>query len=282
MNLWERSKAAADRNRQGKSDDTDVRVIEMYERSRELLDKWADKLGVTLTDVTPVYRPATPEKWNVSATEERIETIFSCEGRQFTAVYDRVFHVTLRGNPAETAAQIGEAIVKIERAERHAQVADQAKRAHADKRRTRLRYGGIASAAIVVVAVAATLIYQTATSLPIEYLSGDKPDLRPCRAASCSEDGNFHWFKESLSTTFTATGGDTFRSTLRSGPLCDLKSRWEITLDGVPWRSGDFVHAGSSIDLDVPLRGVGEVKLVATAPPREQNCSPEISWLVRD
>jgi hypothetical protein len=264
-----------------KSDDTEVRVIEMHERSRKLLGDWADKLDVALTDISPVYRPATPERWNAGATKERIETTFSCEGRQFTAIYDGGFHVSLLGNSANTAVQIGEAIAKIEKSEQRAEAANRAKRAQVEKRRKRLRYGGIVGAATAIVAIAATLIHQAATTLPIEYSSGDKPDRRPCQAASCSEDGNFHWFNESFSTTFTTTGSDTFRSTLSSGPLCDLKSHWQITLDGVPWRSGDFGQAGPSIDLDVPLRGVREVKLVATAPPRAQNCFPEISWLAK-
>ena len=281
-NLWERSKAAADRSEREKSDDTEVRVIEMHERSRELLGDWADKLDVALTDITPVHHPATPERWNAGATKERIETTFSCEGRQFTAIYDGLLHVYLLGNPANTAVQIGEAIAKIEKSEQRADAAKRAKQAHAENRRKKLRYGGIIGAATVIVAVAATLIYQAATSLPIEYSSGDKPDRRPCQAASCSEDGNFHWFTESFSTTFTTMGDDTFRSTLSSGPLCDLNSHWEITLDGVPWRSGDFGQAGPSIDLDVPLRGVREDKQNTTTPPQTQNCFPEISWLARD
>ncbi|WP_103348113.1 hypothetical protein [Amycolatopsis sp. CA-128772] len=282
MNLWERGKEAADIEKQRKADDRELGNIEMYLRSQEHLDRWAEALGATPANVKPVHRRATSERWNAGATKERIETTFTCEGRQFLAEYDGLFRVSLAGFAANTAADIGEAITRIEETERRADARRQEMLAKAGRRRKMLLFGGAGLVIAVSLVVVVVLVYQALTRLPIEYASGEKPDSRPCRADSCKDDGNFHWFRVGFSTTFTTTGEDAFRSSLETGPFCDLRLHWQLALDDVVWRSGDFRGAAQAVDLDVPLRGVREVTLTTSAPPLAPNCFPELSWRAKD
>lgn len=274
--------AAADREKQKRSDDGELRTLELHIRSQEYIEAWGQDLGVTVTGVNAVHHPATPESWNAGATNERIETTFFCQERQLTAVYDGMLRVTMHGHSANTAAEIGAAIARIEEQEERANAQQQARQERTEERRKMLLVGSIVVVVVIAVVVTVTLIYQAATGLPLEYSSGDEPDSRVCQAQSCGEDGNFHWYQENFSTTFAATGEDTFRSTLDSGRFCDMNLHWQIALDGAIWRSGDLPRAGQKIDLDVPLQGVRQVELTASAPPPRHGCFPEISWLARD
>jgi hypothetical protein len=121
MNLWDRAKEAAAAKALANQHAADERVLQLHEESAQRLSNWTSVLGVEISDVHAHYSPPVEERWNVGQRDARIETSFTCEGRQFTALYEGYsFSVSLEGRWANTLEELGAAIAEIEQSKRAA------------------------------------------------------------------------------------------------------------------------------------------------------------------
>ena len=135
--LWDRAQAEASDHSSRADIEKQQREARMQAGARAALAKWAERLEVTVSDVTTAYVQRRPETGRSGEVKEGVKATFACEGRHFTARFTPSYNNPDIGElrvylgdgtyKADTLQDIGKAL--------EAQARDEAARSQATSRR---------------------------------------------------------------------------------------------------------------------------------------------------